>query len=66
MLDIEQLIQQAKEFITHALSISPPSPPHTLSHTTWSTQLSDIWLVHALHHHPITSHSVVGTPLYRS
>ena len=63
--DIEELIRQAELFISQALSIpTPPPPPHTLSHSTWSTQLSDIWLVHALHHHPVTGHAVVHTYIH--
>jgi hypothetical protein len=57
--DIEHLVQQAEVFITHALTVPPPSPPPTISHTTWRTQVSDIWLVHALSHHPVAGHNVV-------
>ena len=60
--EIEQLVQQAQRFIQHALSLPPPLPPRSISHSTWRTQLSDIWLVHALSRHPVAGQSVVSLP----
>lgn len=59
LTDIQDLIQQAEVFIQHALSQPPPHPPHSISHVTWRTQLTDLWLVHALSHYPVAGQNVV-------
>ena len=61
LTDLRELTEQAQVFLKKALSLPPPSPPRTISPSTWRTQLSDIWLVHALHHYPLTGHSVVSS-----
>lgn len=59
--DIEGLISQAGNFAERVLSMPhPPSPPISLpASTSWLTQLTDAWLVHALKAHPIQGKEVV-------
>ena len=59
--ELLELVEQAGTFIKHALSLPPPSPPSTLSHSTWQHQVSDIWLVHALFRHSVVGQSVVSS-----
>ncbi len=48
------MIEQAKSFVSNVLRTPPPGPPRTHPHTsTWLTQLTDVWLVHALHRHGV-------------
>jgi hypothetical protein len=58
--DINQLIREAESFIQQALSVNPPSPPSTISSTTWRTHTTDIWLVHALQQHSVAGHTAIG------
>ncbi len=53
------MIVQAKTFVSRVLDTPPPPPPLTHPHTsTWLTQLTDIWLVHALHRYRVAGLSV--------
>ncbi len=53
------MITQAKTFVSRVLDTPPPPPPLTHPHTsTWLTQLTDIWLVHALHRYRVAGLSV--------
>ena len=58
--DIADLMSQASQLIEKALSISLPPPPPTLPpSSTWLSQLSDIWLIHALHKYSVQGKNVV-------
>ena len=57
---MEELVLQARKFVDQALDVPPPPPPRSLSHSTWSSQLSDLWLVHALHRYPVTGQHMVS------
>ena len=58
--DITELIAEAEQFIAEVLSFPLPSPPHAITHSTWVSQLTDIWLVHALQTHTVTGKRVVS------
>ncbi len=54
------MISQTKTFVISVLKLPSPPPPPTHPHTsTWLTQLTDVWLVHALHRHGVIDMSVV-------
>lgn len=58
--DITEMIRNAKSFVTSVLSAPVPAPPHTHPHTsTWLTQLTDVWLVHALYARGVAGLSVI-------
>ena len=58
--DISQLISEGKDFVAKVLSSPVPPPPHSPPHSsTWATQLTDVWLVHALNKYSSTGSSVV-------
>ena len=60
--DITQLTAQAEQLVTKVQSLPlppPPLPSHPHS-STWLTQLTDIWLVHALTQYVIKGKQVVG------
>ena len=59
--DINSLIQQAHCFIEKALVTPLPNAPAVMSSSvSWLTQLTDVWLVHALHQHPVSGLNVVS------
>lgn len=59
--DITSLIKQAQHFIEKVSLMPIPSAPIVLSSSvTWLTQLTDIWLVHALHKYPVSGLNVVS------
>ena len=63
--DISELVSQAEGFIAEVLPLPLPPPPHTIAHSTWMVQLSDIWLVHALSKYPVKGKDVVREGLGR-
>ena len=59
--DIDALISQARQFVKKALSMPLPHAPVIVSSSvTWLTQLTDIWLVHALDKYPVAGQMVVS------
>ena len=63
--DIASLIQQAQHFIEKVSLMPIPSAPVVLSSSvTWLTQLTDIWLVHALHKYPVSGLNVVSVEIH--
>ncbi len=58
--DISAMISQAIQFVQKAHEYpSPPPPPPSIDRTLWMSQLTDLWLVHALGAYPLTGKTVV-------
>ncbi len=64
--DIDNMIKDVTSFINRTLQISPPMPPspgsssHVRSSNIWSSQITDLWLVHALEQYPVKGHDVAS------
>lgn len=57
--DVEALITQARSIVRDALRNPPPNAPSAIAHGMWMSQLTDIWLIHALDRYGVEKKDIV-------
>ena len=58
--DIEKLISQAKSIVRDALRNPLPNAPSAITRGMWMSQLTDLWLIHALDHYGVERKNIVS------
>lgn len=69
-IDVEARISQARSIVREVLRNPPPNPPSAISHGMWMSQLTDLWLIHALDRYGVEKKDIVvfgsTSPWYES
>ena len=62
--DVEARISQARSIVREVLRNPPPNPPSAISHGMWMSQLTDLWLIHALDRYGVEKKDIVRVCMF--